>query len=197
MIHLIRLSSKNLSNFQSRYQDLSGLSIPPEFMSRQAVYGFFRGKEMIGGFILGRGQSLRTIEVFASPASMDQLYQFLEQQGRLLEICCFWIERAYRKNPWINAWCWFRMAIKVGLERSANSLVFGTNSIGLAKMYGYPVNSLLLHHDLIGGRDTFIFYAKRKHFLAGVLDIILAKPSGKRWGSGPPLIETFMINFFR
>jgi len=74
------------------------------------------------------------------------------------------------------------MAWAASMERSFDILLFGTNSSGLAKMYGYPKNAFLLHSDQIGGRDTYIFYAKRTHFLAGVFEIVLAKVFRKTRG---------------
>lgn len=60
-------------------------------------------------------------------------------------------------------------------KQEKDFILFGTNSIGLAKMYGYPKNSLLFHKDKINDKDTFVFLARREYFAGGVWEIVKSK----------------------
>ena len=46
-------------------------------------------------------------------------------------------------------------------------------------MYGYPEVSILLNEEKINGTDNYIFAAKRKQFLGGILKIMLSKIQNK------------------
>jgi hypothetical protein len=54
-------------------------------------------------------------------------------------------------------------------------VLFGTNCKGLAFIYGYPKNSLLLHRDEVKSLGTYIFLARRNEFVGGVWEIVISK----------------------
>ncbi len=56
--------------------------------------------------------------------------------------------------------------------------MYGTNSKGLAYVYGYPKNSVLLHTDNVNGKGTFIFIARRRHLFLGTMEITLGRLFG-------------------
>ena len=159
--------------FQTKYEAISGLKLPLPYLEKSDVYVFRRKDNIIGGFILGNRLPLRTVEVFVSKPNLKVLSPYFEI-NKYCEVCCFWIERKLRRNAFFNALFWIRMAYSVK-RQSKEFILFGTNSKGLAKMYGYPKNSLLFHKDNVGNKDTYVFLARRKDFAGGVWEIVLSK----------------------
>ena len=164
---------EDLLIFKEKYESNSGLELPIEYLDRSNVYVFVNKKEIIAGFILGQTIPLRTIELFSSEHYKQRLTNDFSKEI-YCEVCCFWIDQSHRKSQFNNLMIWLKMAYTVK-KQSKRFIVFGTNSRGLAELYGYPKNSLLLHKDRICNRDTFIFLARRTDFANGVWEIVLSK----------------------
>ena len=164
---------EEFNEFKTRYEKVSGLTLPLEYLQRSCVFAFFKGHQMVGGFVLSDKSPLRTIDVFIAP---DQRQRIAEHIGvdQCVEVCCFWIDRKYRRNLLFNTYFWLKLAYTVN-ALNHKFVLFGTNSKGLAKMYGYPKNALLYHQDNINNIDTFVFIALKKKFAGGIWEIILAK----------------------
>lgn len=60
----------------------------------------------MSGFVLGTGEKLRTLEVFAGPESRADLYQQVQQSQPHTEMCCFWMNPAFHKKTWLNFFIW-------------------------------------------------------------------------------------------
>ncbi len=166
-------TSQDLLQFKSKYEKLSGLNLPMNYLKNADVYAFKKTGKIIGGFILNSRQPYRTIDIFISESRLDSIAKIFEA-SKYCEVCCFWIERTFRKKSFYNAKFWLQMAYKIQTQHK-DVILFGTNSRGLAKMYGFPSVSLLFHKDKIKGRDTFVFIARRKDFISGILEIVYSK----------------------
>lgn len=166
-------SNQDLKYFKLQYESLSGLDLPMSYLKNSDVYAFKKSNQFIGGFILGNKKPLRTIETFISIANLSTLAHFFEEQ-KYCEVCCFWVDRKYRKSRYYNAKLWLLMAYRVKRQEK-EFILYGTNMRGLAIMYGYPKKSLLFHKDSVQGKDTFVFIARRKDFAAGVWEIVFSK----------------------
>ncbi len=81
---------------------------------------------------------------------------------------------AYRKNTWINTLNWVAMAIAVKKYALPN-LLFGTCSLGLARLYATSQKAELIARDRVNRRNTYIFRAKKENSLIGFANIIKAK----------------------
>lgn len=167
------LSQEEYQIFKNKYEKLSGLHLPMEYLENSDVYVFKRKNLIIGGFILGKRSPLRTVEVFISKDNQKQLSHYFSS-NKYCEVCCFWIDRKIRKNAFYNAKFWLSMAYTIK-KQEKEFVLFGTNSRGLAKMYGYPKNSLLFHKDEIKNKDTFVFLGRRKDCLGGIWEIVKSK----------------------
>ncbi len=165
---------KELEEFKSNYERISNLEIPMDFLLKGTVYGFFKKGKLVGGFILNESLPIRTIDLFIQKENHKSMLSLMPTSNNWTEVCCYWIDRSYRKDMRLNAWYWLQMAYSVHKTRK-DFVLYGTNTLGLAKMYAFPKNSHLITSDIINGRKTFIFLAKRKHFLLGVGEIVLAK----------------------
>ena len=64
-------------------------------------------------------------------------------------------------------------------KQDNRNILYGTNSKGLANMYGYPKKSLLFHNDKVDGKETFIFLARRIEFHEGVKEILNSRLNKK------------------
>ncbi|MBK8502002.1 MAG: hypothetical protein IPL46_07235 [Saprospiraceae bacterium] len=159
--------------FKRKYEGISDLKLPIEYLDKSDVFVFTEKDEIVGGFILGKKGPYRTIEVFVSKSNLEHITEYFTEEV-FCEVCCFWIERKFRKNPISNAKFWLKMAYAVKAQEN-KFILFGTNSEGLAKMYGYPKNSLLFHQDFLANRGTFIFLARRRDFARGVWEIVISK----------------------
>jgi len=164
-----------LQDFQTEYEDISGLSVPMVYLQTSQVFGFFSQQKLVGGFVLSSNKSLRTIDVFVNDLKKKEIYESLGLTQNYCEVCCFWMNKIYRKDVFFNAWCWLRMAYRV--KRQAQPLVlFGTNSQGLALLYALPRNeSLLYHQDYVNSKKTYVFLTRRPDFVLGVWKIIWSK----------------------
>lgn len=174
-----RLQSRNdLQQYASTYFDCSGLPVPAEYISSPGnrVYGVFFKKKMIGGFILGQGTSMRTLEVFAQAEARLNLYRSIGPVSDFTEITCFWIDPAYRKNTVLNTYTW--LALAFCLRRFGTpKILFGTCSSSLARLYGVTPKSELIHRDRINGKRTYIFQSERSVSLQGFIEILRFKLS--------------------
>lgn len=174
---LKRLENKTqLKEYSAMYLRCSGLPIPERYLQNpnNRVYAIQYNNEMIGGFILGKGQSLRTLEVFARPEDRLRLYESLGETSEFTEITCFWIAPKYRKHTSLNTFTWLSLAYT--LRRFSNpKILFGTCSASLARLYGVTPKSQLIHKDFVNGKRTFIFQSERKVSVKGFLEILRFK----------------------
>lgn len=171
-------TKENLQNFAQVYKNCSGLPIPSAYLynPNNHVFGIYWKKNLIGGFILGRGSEFRTIEIFAKQEKQAGVYNQLEDISRYTEICCFWIQRKFRTKNILNLFIW--LAMTYALKRYGTKyFLFGTCSRSLARLYGQTEKSIMIHRDFINKKPTFIFWAKRSSCVTGMLEIISFKLS--------------------
>lgn len=174
---LSRLESQaSLDSYAATYFQSSGLPIPEDYLINQnnRVYGIFLKRQLIGGFILGKGDELRTLEVFANGEAREQLYEMLGDVRSFTEITCFWIDPAFRQHTQINNFIWVALAFVLKRFGEKN-ILFGTCSSSLARLYGITPKSRLIHRDNINGKRTFIFQSKRSNSNIGFWEILRYK----------------------
>ncbi len=162
--------------FSEIYTKASGLPIPDSYLydEKNRVFGIYKKEELIGGFILGQGENLRTIELFATQDKHEGLYQALEEKGAFTEICCFWIKRKVRTKTSLNFFIWLSMAY--ALKRYGSPcIIFGTCSRSLAHLYSVTSKVNFLNEDFIKRKPTFIFWAKYSHAFSGIAEIVFYK----------------------
>lgn len=162
---------KQITAFSDAYTRCSGFKVPRGYYESNKVFAVFSNDRMIGGFVLGSGESLRTLEVFAGSESRKALYEQVRLSGDPTEMCCFWIEPASREKTWLNLFVWGCVAYALQVH-GRQRLIFGTNSARLAALYGAARKSELLHCDRILQKQTFIFTGRRSDCLLGVLQIL-------------------------
>lgn len=167
-------TDQELHFFATTYEQNSGLPVPMAYLQDNHVFGIYLRKKMIGGFILGSGQHLRTVQFFAAKEKHQELFQRMEPLESYTEICCFWIERAYRRKTIINYFIWVSMALSLKKYGTKN-IIFGTQSSRLAALYSATDKSVFLHSDKIKNRQTFIYVARKKGCVTGILQIVYYK----------------------
>lgn len=168
----------DLHQYATTYFQSSGLPVPIEYLSStdNLVYGVFLKGEMIGGFILGKGNVMRTLEVFAQPEARLKLYHSIGPVSDFTEITCFWIAAAHRSNTALNTYVW--LALAFSLRRFGTpKILFGTCSSSLARLYGVTPKSELIHRDRMNGKRTYIFRSERSVSLQGFMEILRFKLS--------------------
>jgi hypothetical protein len=137
--------------FKARYESASGLLLPDNYLYTNQVFGLLRDKKIIGGFILGSNQPLRTYRVFANEINWSSLHSRLEQRA-LCEICCLWLARKYW-NWLTTSFLWFNAALIVS-KRKEDMVVFGTVSKGNMILYGSTLHAQLIHYDVVDIRGN-------------------------------------------
>lgn len=169
-------SESDLQQYAATYFDCSGLPVPMEYISSpdNRVYGVFFKKKMIGGYILGQGSSMRTLEVFAQANAQLKLYQSLGPVSDYTEITCFWIDPTHRKNTSLNTFIWLALAFCL-IRFGTSKVLFGTCSSSLARLYGVTPKSKLIHRDRINGKRTYIFQSERSVSIQGFIGILRFK----------------------
>ncbi len=178
-------TAREIDVFAAAYLQCSGFNVPRDYFENNQVFSISWHNQMIGGFVLGAGKTLRTLEVFVGNESREALYEDIQQAAEHTEMCCFWIEPAFRKKTWINLFVWLCVAYALQTF-GTTQLIFGTNSVRLAALYSATPKCRLIHADYINNKQTFVFTGPRRHCLLGVGQILiykfkrLAKISGKR-----------------
>ena len=167
----------NVSEFElfaQKYQECSGFNVDMDYFTSNQVFGIYHKKQLIGGFVLGQGAALRTVEVFAGEESRAALYQQIQAAGVPTEMCCFWMDAAYRKHTVLNFFIWGCVAYALQVYGTP-LLVFGTCSARLARLYSSASESMVIHTDFIHQKQTFVFMGPRKYCLLGVWQILSYK----------------------
>lgn len=172
-----QITDKNqLKAYSKKYFACSGLPIPEEYMINpiNRVYAIFWKGDLIGGFILGRDTNFRTIQFFAKEHKQEGVIAQLGDLNKYTEICCFWIQRKYRTNTFLNMFVWLCMTYALRMH-GTQYFLFGTCSRSLARLYGQTSKSIQIHRDRINNKATFIFRAHRSTCVTGMLEIISHK----------------------
>jgi hypothetical protein len=165
---------EDLNAFSANYTRCSGFVVPFEYYTSNQVFAVYWRGQMAGGFVLGTGARLRTLEVFAGNDARPGLYNHVQQSKPHTEMCCFWMDPAFQKNTWLNFFVWFCVAYAMWVFASPQ-LIFGTNSVRLAALYGSSPKCKMLHTDFINQKQTFIFSGPRRDCLTGVAQIMWYK----------------------
>lgn len=178
MFHLPKFkrlrTSGEMEAFSRTYFQCSGFDVSlAYFMANQVFSIFWKGK-MVGGFVLGTGEKLRTLEVFAGNDHRPALYQQVAQAEAHTEICCFWMDPATRRKTWLNFFVWCCVAYSLRAF-GTDQLIFGTCSAHLARLYSATPKCRLLHSDCINQKPTFIYAGPRRDCLLGVGQILCYK----------------------
>lgn len=173
-----------IKEFREKYRTASGLEVSEDFLKSRDVYAVFDLKSrMRGGFVLGRENPYRTIEVFAGEQNRKKLYDFI-QGTSYCELNCLWLSVKYRKG-FLSYWFWILFAFKVSMQKES-MLIYGTVAKSLADIYGYPRKSKLLHTEELMFKNKlrthWIFIGARTDFFVGVLETFIYKykNNGKR-----------------
>lgn len=88
---------QDIDTFSREYARCSGFVVQRDYYETNRVFAVCWKGRMIGGFVLGAGKTLRTLEVFSGSESRERLYEQLRQPGSPTEMCCFWIDPGCRK----------------------------------------------------------------------------------------------------
>lgn len=162
---------RDIETFSREYARCSGFVVPRDYYETNRVFAIRRNGRMLGGFVLGCGAVLRTLEVFAGNESRQHLYEQVGQKNSPTEMCCFWIDPIYRKQFWLNLYVWVCVAYALQVY-GRKRLIFGTNSARLAALYNSSRKSQLIHSDCIREKQTFIFTGRRSDYLIGIANIL-------------------------
>ena len=178
MIHLPKFrkitTAPELDLFATTYTRCSGFHVNPEYYDANQVFAVWYQDIMVGGFVLGSGQELRTLEVFAQKQGRVALYEHVQHSVSHTEMCCFWMDPAFHKKTWLNFFVWICVAYALQVFGTPQ-LIFGTNSGRLAALYSAASKCELLHSDYVNQKQTFIFTGPRKYCMLGVAQILKYK----------------------
>lgn len=167
---------QDIDTFSQEYARCSGFVVPRDYYETNRVFAARWKGSMIGGFVLGAGKTLRTLEVFSGNESRERLYEQIQQSDSPTEMCCFWIDPVCRKKFWLNLYVWLCVAYALQVY-GCQRLIFGTNSARLAALYNSSRKSELIHSDRIREKQTFIFTGRRSDCLMGIINILSYKIS--------------------
>jgi hypothetical protein len=165
---------QELDVFATTYTQCSGFNVNRDYYESNQVFAIYYMDTMVGGFVLGAGERLRTLDVFAGDESRENLYDHVKQSRPHTEMCCFWMHPGFHKKTWLNFFVWFCVAYALWVYGTPQ-LIFGTNSARLASLYSAAPKCSLLHSDYIRHKRTFIFTGPRRDCLAGVAHILVYK----------------------
>ncbi|MDN5217314.1 hypothetical protein QQ020_34895 [Fulvivirgaceae bacterium BMA12] len=169
------MQGKETDTFKARYESLAGLEIPNDYLKKSRVYGFYQNKELVGGFMLSTStERLRTIELFIAPGNRREVYSELSDLSLYTEVCCFWMERRIRKKKMVNILIWLKMAYQISREKNP-IILYGTQSKGLAYLYGLPKVSTLFRSDVVNALNSYVFLTKRNEFVKGAWEMVFCK----------------------
>lgn len=178
-------TAQALDVYASLYTQCSGFKVNRDYYENNQVFAIHWKSRMVGGFVLGTGDTLRTLEVFVGSEYREEMYQQVKASVQHTEMCCFWMDPSTRKKTWLNFFVWFCVGYALWVY-GTQQLIFGTNSVRLAALYGASPKCELIHKDFLHQKQTFVFTGPRKHCLLGVFHILrykfkrVIKIAGKR-----------------
>ena len=167
-------NTQELDVFASTYTQCSGFNVNRDYYENNQVFGVYCQKRMVAGFVLGTGETLRTLEVFVGEEHRNGLYQKVTDTVPHTEMCCFWMEPGTRKKTLLNFFVWFCVAYALRFF-GTQQLIFGTNSVRLAALYSAASQANLIHSDYLKQKRTFVFSGPRRYCLLGVAQILWYK----------------------
>lgn len=98
---------QQLSMFKLNYERLSGSYVELDYLKKAAVYIFYEGPEMVGGFVLSsasNGNVFRYFSIFEDASAQKTLLQlkklFQIDEAKSLEIGCIWMKK--KKSILVN-----------------------------------------------------------------------------------------------
>ncbi len=141
-------TASELDAFSTTYFRCSGFKVQRNYYESNQVFAICWEGSMVGGFVLGAGALLRTLEVFAGNEHRNTLYEHVQQSGAHTEMCCFWMDPKHHKKTWLNFYIWFCVAYALRVF-GTKQLIFGTNSARLAALYSSASKCQLLHTDCV------------------------------------------------
>lgn len=172
---LNQLSKQSEFNeYASAYEKCSGLPVPISYLSNNKTFALSLNGKMIGGFILGMGPEFRTIDFFAKAENKSALKEKLIAPNQFTEITCFWLDTKHRAQSITNLLTWIKLALAIK-KHSNPYLLFGTNSKGLARLYNISKESFLVHDDFCNHKKTYVFVARTRYCIKGILEIMAFK----------------------
>lgn len=168
----ILTTERELNSYKEKYYSLSCLKTEVSFLRESTVYGLFYKDKMYGGYVLHHmANSCRTLESFVCDSSRLSFCHDHDISSNCSEICCFWLHPKTPKYKMTSFILWIHLGLKVSSLKYPQVL-FGTNSIALARVYSFPTRSVLVHKDKINGKSTWTFIGRKRDFLLGVFSII-------------------------
>ena len=167
-------NAQELDVFASTYTECSGFNVNRDYYENNQVFGIYCQERMVAGFVLGTGETLRTLEVFVGEEHRSGLYQKVTDTVPHTEMCCFWMEPSTRKKTLLNFFVWFCVAYALRFF-GTQQLLFGTNSVRLAALYSAASKAELIHSDYLKKKRTFVFSGPRRYCLLGVAQILWYK----------------------
>lgn len=167
-------NAEELDVFASTYTQCSGFNVNRDYYENNQVFGIYCQERMVAGFVLGTGETLRTLEVFVGEEHRSGLYQKVTDTVPHTEMCCFWMEPGTRKKTLLNFFVWFCVAYALRFF-GTQQLLFGTNSVRLATLYSAASKAKLIHSDYLKQKRTFVFSGPRRYCLLGVAQILWYK----------------------
>ena len=169
------ISGNEISEFKMRYESLSGLEIPDDFLKKSRVYGFYQNKILIAGFVLSSSnERLRTVELFVAQQNHREVYLKLSDLALYTEVCCFWMDKKKKKKNIVNIRIWLKMAYRIRKDQNP-IIIYGTQSKGLAYLYGLPKVSTLFWEDTVNELSSYVFLVSRNEFVKGAWEMAFSK----------------------
>jgi len=97
---IIRLNDQeDLRIFKDRYHEITGVSVDDEYLARADVYGLLSEQGIFdGGVIINTSRPFR-YEQYLSLRQLRDVRFFDEQNGKIVEITCLWINSAVFRTP--------------------------------------------------------------------------------------------------
>lgn len=72
-------TAQELDIFATTYTHCSGFNVPRDYYASNQVFSVFWKGNMVGGFVLGTREKLRTLEVFAGFTNSSKKYEILNR----------------------------------------------------------------------------------------------------------------------
>ena len=137
MIQQRRLTrDESLHAFAKAYESNGGFRTPIEYLRASQVYGCFRGREMIGGFVINETDDLRALQDM--PQEDVEAIRRRFAGRRPYEIMCLWMIPEVRGEP-TGTLIWL-FSVSHCVRRSRRPLVMSTVHEKIYRLYehGHP-----------------------------------------------------------
>jgi short-subunit dehydrogenase len=185
-------AAADIDDYAAAYHRASGYRVSREYLRRSLVFGYLHRGRLVGGIVMSGQAPFRTLERI--PDDCRAAVAAAIEHADTVELTCAWLHPSLRGRVRSIVF-WFAVFAEMG-RRGAASVLFGTESRGLCRMYALGRPHLLYEGPVtVDGvrRHGWIFHGPVRDRWAALARIALDKLQRRRGRTRPAAPPTTIV----